>query len=383
MAGRATELDAFDVLLSRLERGATEQSMIVTGLRGVGKTVLLGEFRRRSEARDWVTIEAEMTKATEFGPQVGALARRALLSISSSARWGDRAKRAARVIKSFSITIKPDGSLNAGLDVGPAEGLADSGDFANDLTDLFVALGEAAQEHQTGVVFLFDEIQFLGQAHLEALITALHKTVQRNLPVTLVAAGLPQIPRLAGEAKSYSERLFKFPEIGQLEDDEARAALVGPAQELGVGYADDATEAIVTYTDRYPYFLQEYGKIVWDEAYEPPITLEDVTRAQPVVEQKLDGSFFRVRADRTTELELAYLRAMAGLGPGPQKALDVARVLRRTSEQLAPTRSRLIEKGLLYTPGYGLAAFTVPQFDRYMVRNHPLVVPEVKRRSRK
>lgn len=130
MAGRATELDAFDVLLSRLERGATVQSMIVTGLRGVGKTVLLGEFRRRSEARDWVTIEAEMTKATEFGPQIGALARRALLSISSSARWGDRAKRAARVIKSFSITIKPDGSLNAGLDVGPAEGLADSGDFA-------------------------------------------------------------------------------------------------------------------------------------------------------------------------------------------------------------------------------------------------------------
>jgi hypothetical protein len=285
------------------------------------------------------------------------------------------------VLKSFSLTLRPDGTLNAGLDFDAAEGLADSGDFTEDLTDLFVALGEAAQTHSTGVVFLFDEVQFLGITELEALIAALHKTVQRNLPITLVAAGLPQSPRLAGEAKSYAERLFKFPAIGKLAGPDATAALVAPAEALSVAYTDDAVRAIVGYTEGYPYFLQEYGKVIWDEADDSPITEQDVMGAQPLVEEKLDGSFFRVRAERTTELELAYLRAMAELGPDPQMAANVATVLGRTSEQLAPIRSRLVEKGLLYTPGYGLAAFTVPQFDRYMTRNHPLIVTPPKRRQ--
>jgi hypothetical protein len=382
LAGREDELASFDVLLTRLERGATEQSMIVTGLRGVGKTVLLGAFRSKAETRAWSTVEAEITKNSEFGANLGQLARRALLQIAPRARWGDRARRAAAVLKSFSLTLRPDGTLNAGFDFDPAEGLADSGNFAEDLTDLFVSLGEAARAHSTGVVFLFDEIQFLSVPQLEALIAALHKTVQRSLPITLVAAGLPQIPRLAGEAKSYAERLFKFPTIGELEPSDATAALVGPAEEQGGAYAKGAVRAIVEYTEGYPYFLQEYGKTVWDEAKGPTITVRDVRSAQPLVEEKLDGSFFRVRTDRTTELELAYLRAMAELGPSAQMAADVARVLGRTSEQLAPIRSRLVEKGLLYTPGYGLAAFTVPQFDRYMIRNHALMTPPPKRRRR-
>jgi hypothetical protein len=375
LAGREDELTNFDVLLARLERGATEQSMIITGLRGVGKTVLLGAFRSKAEARQWATAEAEITKNSEFGANIGQLARRVLLQIAPRARWEDRAWRAASVLKSFSLTLRPDGSLNAGLDLDAAEGLADSGDFSEDLTDLFVALGEAARAHGTGVVFLFDEVQFLGITQFEALIAALHKTVQRSLPITLVAAGLPQIPKLAAEAKSYAERLFTFPAIGKLDSPDATAALVAPAGALSVAYTDDAVAAIVRYTEGYPYFLQEYGKIVWDEAAESPITESDVIAAQPLVEEKLDGSFFRVRAERTTELELAYLRAMAELGPNPQTASSVAVVLGRTSEQLAPIRSRLVEKGLLYTPGYGLAAFTVPQFDRYLIRNHPLIVP--------
>jgi hypothetical protein len=208
----------------------------------------------------------------------------------------------------------------------------------------------------------------------------LHKTVQRSLPITIVGAGLPQIPRLAGEAKSYAERLFKFPEIGQLPASDAAEAVVAPARELAVDYTADAVKAIVVYAEGYPYFLQEYGKIVWDEVRTSPIRVGDVRGVTPLVEAKLDGSFFRVRAERTTELELQYLRAMAELGPDPQRASDVAKVLRRTSEQLGPTRSRLIEKGLLYSPGYGLAAFTVPQFDRYMIRSHPLAVAAPKKR---
>lgn len=346
--------------------------MLITGLRGVGKTVLLGAFEERARGREWVTVEAEVTKSTDFAGRVAALARRALFQIAPRAKWRDRARRAASILTSFQMTVSPDGSVTAGLDVEALEGMADTGNLGEDLTDLLVALGEAAQDHDTGVVFLMDEVQFLSLEELEALIAALHKTVQRQLPITLVGAGLPQLPRLAGEAKSYAERLFHFPVIGPLEGAEAEDALVRPAEELGVGYRQEAVDAIIDYTEGYPYFLQEYGKLVWDLTEAPPIDRAAVLAARPAVEDKLDSSFFKVRADRTTALELQYMRAMAELGSEPQAAKEVARLMGRTSEQLGPTRSRLIEKGLLYTPGYGLAAFTVPQFDRYMRRAHEL-----------
>lgn len=354
--------------------------MIITGLRGVGKTVLLSAFRDVAIERRWVTVEAEVTKNSDFAERMSRLARRALLAVSPPDQWKDRAKRAAAVLKSFSVTFKPDGSVAAGLNVDAAAGLADSGDMSEDLTDLFIGLGEAAQEAGTGVVFLFDEVQYLSVEELEALIAALHKTVQRALPVTLVAAGLPQIPRLAGEAKSYSERLFNFPHIGRLSDSDARDALVLPALELDVDFDARAADAIVNYTEGYPYFIQEFGRIVWDNASGSPVIVEDVNRAAPLVEDQLDESFFRVRADRATPLELQYLRAMAELGSDAQKAGQVADLLNRTSEQLGPTRASLIAKGLLYTPSHGLAAFTVPQFDRYMKRNHPLDPPPLRRR---
>lgn len=384
LAGRQDELRSFQILLDRLRKGHTAQSMIIIGLRGVGKTVLLTEFEATARQRGWTTIEAEITKHVDFGGRMASLVRRALLQVAPRSRWQDAGRRAAQVLRSFQFTVSPEGEVSAGLgDVEPIEGFADSGNLGEDLTDVMVALGEAAQEHETGVVFLFDEIQFLSLRELEALIAALHKTVQRQLPITFVGAGLPQLPELAGEAKSYAERLFRFPFVGSLPDQEALMAIVDPARDLAVEYEDGAATEIVTYTEGYPYFLQEYGFIVWDLAERSPVTIDDVRSAQELVEEKLDGSFFRVRAERTTDLELQYLRAMAELGPEPQQARDVAKLLDRTSEQLGPTRARLIEKGLLYTPGYGLAAFTVPQFDRYMRRAHELDVPPVQRRRPK
>jgi hypothetical protein len=372
LVGRDEELEAFGVLLARLLRGRTEQSMLITGLRGVGKTVLLTRFEELAREGGWTTVEAEITKNSDFGDRMANLVRRALLQLVPRARWKKRAARAASVLRSFQLTARPDGSVTAGFDVDPAEGLADSGHLDDDLTDVFVALGEAAQEHRTGVVFLIDEVQFLKVDEFEALIAAIHKTVQRQLPITLVGAGLPQLPRLAGEAKSYAERLFKFPRIGRLSDDQARMALAEPAEDLGVRFAAKALDAVVEYTEGYPYFLQEYGSTLWNQIAKSPVSLADVSIAKAAVDAKLDGGFFRVRIERTTELEQRYLRAMAELGPEPQRAKDVAALLGRTSEQLAPTRSRLIDKGLLYTAGHGLAAFTVPQFDRFMRRTYSL-----------
>jgi hypothetical protein len=370
LVGRDKQIESFDILLERLENGYVEQSMIITGLRGVGKTVLLDVFREKAEARDWATVEWEVEKNAAFAPKMAAHVRRALLQIAPKAKWTDRVLRAASILKSFTVTFNPDGAMTAGLDIDALAGSGDSGELSEDLSDLFVAIGEAAQDRGVGVVFLVDEIQFLRPPELEALIVALHKCTRRSLPITLVGAGLPQIPRLAGEAKSYSERLFRFPQIGELDASDARDALVLPAAELDVEFGSAAVDFMVAYTQGYPFFLQEYGRIVWDETSASPVTLDDVRSVLPLVEAGLDESFFRVRAERTTELELRYLYAMAELGPRPHRASEVARRIQRTVEQAGPIRSRLIDKGLLYTPGHGYAAFTVPQFDRYMLRCH-------------
>jgi len=351
--------------------------MLITSLRGVGKTVLLGAFEGRARASGWITVTAEITKNEPFGPRMAMLVRRALFQVAPRSSWTDKIRRAAGVLRSFSVTVSTEGAITAGIDVEAVEGLADTGNLSDDLTDLLVALGEAAKDQGTGVAFLVDEVQFLRANEFEALIAGLHRTVQLQLPITLVGAGLPQLPRLAGEAKSYAERLFKFPRIGQLSPPEAEAALAEPAGDLGVTFDPGAIDVIVDYTEGYPYFLQEYGKIVWDLAPEgEPISRRIAEAARHAVEAKLDESFFRVRAERTTELELQYLRAMAEVpGTGERSAGDVAAVMGRTSESLGPTRARLIDKGLIYTTAHGRGAFTVPQFDRYLRRNHALALP--------
>lgn len=377
LAGRRAEVEDFRVLLKRLGRGYTEQSLVVTGLRGVGKTVLLGEYQKIAAEEDWVAVDAEVSKSTPFAPQMANLARRALLQASPRAKWGDRGRRAAAVLKSFSLTVQPDGTLTAGLDVDAAAGQADTGNLNDDLADVLEAVGNAASECSRGVVFLFDEIQFLSKLELEALIGAVHRTVQRQLPVTFAGAGLPQLPGLAGDAKSYAERLFKFPMIGELDRDAACDALVEPARAEGVEFEPRAVDLILEYTEGYPYFIQEFGRAVWNLAAGPAITADDAESAQELVEAELDESFFRSRIQRSTAEERRYMRAMAELGSDAQKASDVAEVLGKASEQVAPLRARLINKGLLYTPRYGYAKFTVPQFDRFMRRHMGLDAAQV------
>jgi hypothetical protein len=375
LAGRDDEVEAFEIMLERLRRGRAEQSLLVTGLRGVGKTVLLGAFAERARLVGWIAVDAEISSETPFAPRMAQLVTRALLELAPRDRWRDRLRRAAGVLKSFSITVSSDGSVSGSIDIDPVEGAADSGDMGEDLTDLLVALGEAAQEHRTGVVFLLDEVQFLSRPELEALIQALHKLVQRALPISLAGAGLPHLPKLAGEAKSYAERLFRFPSLGALAAGDAEDALVLPARELGVEIDPRAVGAVVAYTEGYPYFIQEYGKILWDRAPSSPISPVDAVEAQALVEAKLDSNFFRVRVERLSDLERSYLRAMAELGSRPQQAKDVAEVLGRPVGQVGKTRARLIEKGMLYSPGYGSAAFTVPQFDRFLRRTYPRPTP--------
>lgn len=384
VVGRDDQLESFDLLLARIERQRTEQSMIITGLRGVGKTVLLGQFRHTALSREWVVVELEVSKHDDrsFRGEISARLRTALFELSPKARWTDRIRHAAAVLKSFTISLDASGSWSAGLDVDAAEGFADHANLAMDITDVFIALGEAAHEQGRGVVLLFDEIQFLSKQQLEALIEALHKMVQRKLPITMVGAGLPQIAELAGDAKSYAERLFKFPAIGNLSDEDARSALARPAMESGATFTAAALTRAVSITGGYPYFIQELGYEVWKIADGPEVSAQDVDLAVASYEAKLDTSFFRVRLDRATELQRAYLRAMAELGPEPQKASDVAEVMGRTSTNLGPTRAELINMGLLYTPEHGYAAFTVPHFDRFMKRAIPqLVVPELRRRT--
>ena len=386
VVGRDDQLESFDLLLARIEAGRTEQSMIITGLRGVGKTVLLGQFRTKALARDWVVVELEVSKndETEFRRDIAARLRTALFELSPKAKWTDRFQHAAAVLKSFTISVDAAGTWSAGLDVEAAEGFGDHANLALDLTDVFLVIAQAAAERERGVVRLFDEVQFLSKQQLEAVIEALHKMVQRKLPITMVGAGLPQIAELAGDAKSYAERLFKFPAIGVLSPDDAREALARPALDEDVSYTPEALDEAVEITGGYPYFLQELGYAVWTVAEGPTITRDDVIAAVPGYEAKLDESFFRVRLDRATELQRAYLRAMAQLGPDPQKASVVAEAMgpERTSENLAPTRAELINMGLLYTPEHGYAAFTVPHFDRFIMRAIPeLVVPPVKRRK--
>ena len=384
LVGREDELETFEVLLSRLGAGRSEQSLIIVGLRGVGKTVLLGEFRQIAEDEQWRVVEIEVAKwdDNQFRRVLGREVRKVLHGIAPREKWTDRTKRAAGLLRSFTMGVDPEGKITLGLGGGPIEGSADSGVLDADLTDLFIGIGEAAKERQTGVVLLLDEIHYLGREQMEALIAAMHKTVQRALPITMAAAGLPQIHELVGEAKTYAERLFKFPEIGSLDESEAVRVLAEPAAEQSVAFSREALEHALVFTDGYPYFLQEFGEAAWNNSAGPEITGSDARNAVAVVEEKLDSGFFKVRLDRATEIQRAYLRAMAELGPEPQLANTVAKLLKRTSQQCGGARKQLIDKGLLYTTEHGYAAFTVPRFDQYLKRTFPELLPAPVRKRR-
>lgn len=369
LTGRDREMAAFKILIERIRSGRAAKSLMVTGLRGVGKTVLLTTFRDIAENSGFQADLTEITHETDFKSAMARLSRRIVLSLDPMARVKDRVWQAARVLKAFTLKL-PEG-YEIGIDIEAVRGRGDSGNLSEDLSDLFVALGEAARERKTGVVFLLDEVQFLVRKDLEALIAATHQVSQRNLPLTIVGAGLPQIPRLAGEAKSYAERLFDFPKIDRLDPKAAAEALEEPAQKHGVEFERAATAAILKYTEGYPYFLQEYGKHLWNIAKGPKITAHDVEIAHTQVVQHLDENFFRVRMDRTTPTERNYIAAMAQLGRGPYKTGDIAAKLGKTTTSMAPLRNHLINKGIIYSASHGITDFTVPQFDDFLRRNYP------------
>ena len=315
LVGRDPILEQARVLLGRIKLKRSEKSLLLTGLRGVGKTVLLKEIGRMANAADYRTISFEAHEDKQLGPLIATHLRAALFDLDRIAGSSDKVKRGLRVLRSFIGSLKLTvGDVTLGLDIDPERGSADSGDIEIDLPNLFAALGEAAEERQAAVALLIDEIQYFGRRDLGALIMAMHRMQQQQLPVLLLGAGLPILPGLAGESKSYAERLFAFPEVGALNQQDAATALQEPAQAMGVRFERDALARVYDLTQGYPYFIQEWGYQAWNHAERSPITLDVVRNASETVIQRLDMSFFRVRYDRLTPSEKVFLRAMAELG---------------------------------------------------------------------
>ena len=372
LAGRYDLREKARIALERARIGRPAKSVIMVGLRGVGKTVLLDRILMDAECSGISTLRIEAPENRSLPSALAPQLRLALLRLSNREAAKDLARRALRGLAGFAKALKVKyQDIEVGLDFEPEPGLADNGDLESDMQDLFEAVGAAARADGTCVVMFVDEIQYIKEDELAALITALHRTSQRQMPVVMVGAGLPQVRGRLGSAKSYAERLFDFPEIGALSTEDARLAIAKPAQMEGVEIEADALDAIVSRTQCYPYFLQEWGKHVWDVADHSPITLANVEVASKQAEAALDESFFLVRFDRLTPTEKTYLRAMAHLGSGPHRSGDIASVISRPVSSLAPTRSQLIGKGMIWSPSHGDTAFTVPMFDEFMRRIMP------------
>lgn len=352
--------------------GRPEKSLMLTGLRGVGKTVLLNEIKRQAEASGYRAVAIEAHEERPLGPLLAPYLRSLLFDLDRVAGAGDKVKRGLRVLRSFVGALKLTyNDITIGLDVDPEQGSADSGALEIDLPNLFVAVAEAAKERASAVAVLIDEIQYFDQRELGALIMAMHQLQQRQLPMVLMGAGLPILPGLAGESKSYAERLFAFPEVGALSADDSARALRDPAQAAGVTFEASALDEVFRLTRGYPYFLQEWGYSAWNVAHASPITLDVVRTTTQTVVPRLDQNFFRVRFDRLPPSEKNFLRAMAELGPGPHRTGDIADTIGFKIASLGPLRAKLIRKGMIYPPAHGEMAFTVPLFDEFMKRAMP------------
>ncbi|GAB2471646.1 ATP-binding protein [Jatrophihabitans fulvus] len=381
LSGRDEELRQLDNTLARLERGRSAQCPLIVGLRGVGKTVLLNEFARRAISRHWVTVEHELTASGDLFATVSRLVREALLQVAPPSAWRSAAERVSRLLGAFEFSYSI-----AGLSVTRA-GAADdqpraSMDKSRDMTDLLVALGEAAREHERGIALMFDELQFADSTALGALVTGLHKVAQRELPVTLVAAGLPQTRGVLAEAASYAERMFTPLEVGPLNPSDAARALSEPAGAEGVHFEAQALNEVFDFTEGYPFFLQVFGDHLWRNAADLPISSRDVTSVGPIVRDSLDRGFFVFRTDRLPIAQRRYLRAMAETRSSEVASGDVASILgMRSAAQAGTTRDALIRKGLIYSPRLGYAAFTVPQFDDYLRRHFELEMHEPRSRA--
>ena len=372
LVGRDDLLKQAEILFGRIRHGRAEKSILLTGLRGVGKTVLLGEIDRIAEKSGYKTIFIEAHEDKSLVDLLGLQLRNLLYKLDRVEGTKEYIRRGLAVLKSFVSSVKVTfDHIPIGLDINPEKGTADSGDLEIDLPDLLAVIAEAAQDRGTAVSLLIDEIQYLKEKELSALIMAMHRMQQLQLPLVLIGAGLPILPRLAGNSKSYAERLFNFPSIGPLKPDDVRRALTNPVEEEGVQFKPDAVETIVRLTQGYPYFIQEWGYQAWNHAESSPITLQVVKDATEDILRRLDENFFRVRFDRLTPSEKRMLRAMAEGGSGPYPIADVADRLNLKVGSLSPRRAKLIHKGMIYSPTHGDLGFTVPLFDDFLRRTMP------------
>jgi hypothetical protein len=372
LAGRDKLRDQVRIAIARIRRGKSAKSVLMVGLRGVGKTVLLDRMRADAEESGAYSLRIEAPENRSLPALLAPQLRLVLLRLSRVEAAKKLAQRGLRALAGFAKSLKFKYSdIEVGLDFDPEPGLADNGDLEVDLTALLEEVGLAARNANTAVVLFIDELQYLENNQFAALISALHRCAQGSLPLTVVGAGLPQLRGLAGNAKSYAERLFDYPMIGALSASEAELAIVKPAKDEEVDFTPEAVSEIISATQGYPYFLQEWGKHAWDVAGQSPITLADVLAASIEAIAALDESFFRVRFDRLTPAEKKYLRAMAELGPGPHRSGDIAQTLSKTVSSLGPVRQSLITKGMIWSPSHGDTAFTVPLFDEFMRRIMP------------
>ncbi len=372
LAGRQAILDQADVALRRIAKDRSAKSLILVGLRGVGKTVLLTKIHESAASMGYKSELLEIRENVALAEQLVPVLRRLLLSVDFVQRAGDRGRRALRTLLGFVKGLKLKfGELDVGLGIEPELGTADSGDLESDLAELFVSVGEAAKAADTAVCLCLDEMQYLGPVELSALIMAVHRLNQRVLPVLVVGAALPQILGIAGQAKSYAERLFDYPRVGPLTREHATAALRNPVIAEGAEISAEAVARTLDVTQGYPYFLQQWGHEAWNLAPDSEIDLPTVEAASSKAVMKLDENFFRVRFDRCTPAEKRYLRALADLGPGPQRSGDIADRLGVKVTSVGPTRSKLIQKGMIYSPQHGDTEFTVPMFDGYLRRAMP------------
>ena len=367
LVGRQELLEKARVAVERVRALRSEKSLLLVGLRGVGKTVLLRTIADMAEELRCQVVFIETPEDQSLPELLAPPLREALLRLDAMAGLNEKVKRALRVFRSFLGTIKV-GNEHISLEIDPEFGTGDSGNLQADLSALFLAVAEAAKARGTALVLILDELQYLREQEFRALITALHAVGQKQLPLVLFGAGLPQLVGLAGKAKSYAERLFLFPAVGPLGLGEATEALQRPVKTQDVEFTEGALRLIFELTRGYPYFLQEWGYELWNFAQSSPITEENVTAATPGIIRKLDENFFRVRFDRLTPSEKKYLRAMAELGDGPHRSGDLAAVLKAPVQSVAPVRSSLIRKGMTYSPAHGDIDFTVPLFAGFMRR---------------
>lgn len=372
LAGRDETIRAATEIITSIAYGIPARSIIYYGLRGVGKTVLLNKIEDIAEENSVLYEHIEVSERSSFRAAIAFHVQKLIIQMNKEEKAKNYLQKTLSVLKAFQITYSPEGEISIGLkdDIIAATGVSDTGNFQNDLTELFVAMGMLAQKNERAACLFIDEIQYLKDEEFEALIAAVHRINQKGLPIALFGAGLPKIAKMAGDIKSYAERLFHFISIDSLEQHAAALALTEPARKMRVGYTEEAITHILQITEGYPYFIQEYGKQVWPYMDKDRIDLAAVQAAYPAFEKSLDESFFKVRYDRATNKEKEFMLAMVACGELPCTMAQIALNMKTNVQSISTIRSQLIYKGFIYSARYGEVDFTVPQFDQYLKRVH-------------